>query len=122
MGVMPENKLLLNMALPMIISMLIQACYNIVDSYFVAKLSEDALNAVSLAFPGQDLIPETFSAMGYHGFQFDVRGVAFPGKVRFNVYRDHYSPDHYSCPFRQLDQETLAGEALANARPIAGGV
>ena len=56
MGVMPENKLLLNMALPMIISMLIQACYNIVDSYFVAKLSEDALNAVSLAFPVQNLM------------------------------------------------------------------
>ena len=49
MGVMPENKLLLNMALPMIISMLIQACYNVVDSYFVAKLSQDALNAVSWA-------------------------------------------------------------------------
>ena len=56
MGVMPENKLLLNMALPMIISMLIQACYNIVDSYFVAKLSQDALNAVSLAFPVQNLM------------------------------------------------------------------
>lgn len=53
---MPENKLLLNMALPMIASMLIQACYNIVDSYFVAKLSEDALNAVSLAFPVQNLM------------------------------------------------------------------
>lgn len=56
MGIMPENKLLLNMALPMIASMLIQACYNIVDSYFVAKLSEDALNAVSLAFPVQNLM------------------------------------------------------------------
>lgn len=56
MGVMPENKLLLNMALPMIISMLIQACYNVVDSYFVSKLSEDALNAVSLAFPVQNLM------------------------------------------------------------------
>ena len=53
---MPENKLLLNMAVPMIISMLIQACYNIVDSYFVSKLSQDALNAVSLAFPVQNLM------------------------------------------------------------------
>ena len=53
---MPENKLLLNMALPMILSMLIQACYNIVDSYFVAKLSQDALNAVGLAFPVQNLM------------------------------------------------------------------
>ena len=56
MGIMPENKLLLNMALPMIASMLIQACYNVVDSYFVSKLSEDALNAVSLAFPVQNLM------------------------------------------------------------------
>ncbi|MCI8677084.1 MAG: MATE family efflux transporter [Lawsonibacter sp.] len=56
MGIMPENKLLLNMALPMILSMLIQACYNIVDSYFVAKLSQDALNAVGLAFPVQNLM------------------------------------------------------------------
>lgn len=50
MGVMPVNKLLLNMAVPMIISMLVQAFYNVVDSVFVAQLSEDALNAVSLPF------------------------------------------------------------------------
>ena len=56
MGVMPVNQLLLNMALPMIISMLIQALYNVVDSIFVAKLSEEALNAVSLAFPVQNLM------------------------------------------------------------------
>lgn len=51
MGVMPVNKLLLSMAVPMMISMLVQAMYNIVDSIFVAKLSEEALTAVSLAFP-----------------------------------------------------------------------
>ena len=56
MGVMPINRLLLNMALPMIASMLVQALYNVVDSVFVAKLSEDALNAVSLAFPVQSLM------------------------------------------------------------------
>ena len=56
MGIMPENKLLLNMAVPMILSMLVQALYNVVDSYFVSKLSEDALNAVSLAFPMQNLM------------------------------------------------------------------
>ena len=49
MGVMPVNKLLLSMAVPMMISMLVQAMYNIVDSIFVAKLSEEALTAVSLA-------------------------------------------------------------------------
>ena len=56
MGVMPVNKLLLNMAVPMMISMLVQALYNVVDSYFVSQLSEDALNAVSLAFPVQNLM------------------------------------------------------------------
>ena len=49
MGVMPVNKLLLSMAVPMMISMLVQAMYNIVDSIFVAKLSEEALTAVSLS-------------------------------------------------------------------------
>lgn len=56
MGVMPVNKLLISMSLPMMISMLVQALYNIVDSVFVAQLSEDALNAVSLAFPVQNLM------------------------------------------------------------------
>ena len=56
MGVMPINKLVFNMSLPMMISMLVQALYNIVDSIFVAKISENALSAVSLAFPLQTLI------------------------------------------------------------------
>lgn len=56
MGVMPVPKLLISMSLPMMLSMLVQALYNIVDSMFVAKLSEDALTAVSLAFPIQTLI------------------------------------------------------------------
>ena len=56
MGVMPVNQLLLNMSLPMMVSMLVQALYNIVDSIFVARVSEDALTAVSLAFPIQTLL------------------------------------------------------------------
>ena len=56
MGVMPINKLLLSMSLPMMASMLVQALYNIVDSMFVAQLSENALTAVSLAFPAQNLM------------------------------------------------------------------
>ena len=56
MGVMPVGKLLISMSLPMMISMLVQALYNVVDSYFVAKLSQDALNAVSLSFPIQNLL------------------------------------------------------------------
>ena len=56
MGVMPIPRLLISMSLPMIISMLVQALYNIIDSMFVAQLSEDALTAVSLAFPVQNLM------------------------------------------------------------------
>lgn len=56
MGVMPVTKLLVNMSLPMMFSMLIQALYNIVDSIFVAKISENALTAVSMAFPIQTLM------------------------------------------------------------------
>jgi putative MATE family efflux protein len=56
MGVMPVNKLLISMSVPMMLSMLVQALYNIVDSIFVARISEDALTAVSLAFPMQTLM------------------------------------------------------------------
>ncbi len=56
MGTMPEGKLLMNMSLPMMISMLVQAMYNIVDSIFVSRVSENALTAVSLAFPLQTLL------------------------------------------------------------------
>ena len=56
MGVMPVNKLLISMSLPMMVSMLVQALYNVVDSVFVAKVNEAALTAVSLAFPVQNLM------------------------------------------------------------------
>lgn len=64
MGVMPVPRLLLTMALPMMASMLVQALYNVVDSIFVAKLSEDALTAVSLAFPMQNLMIATGTGIG----------------------------------------------------------
>lgn len=56
MGTMPINRLLLSMSLPMVISMLVQAMYNIIDSVFVAQIGEEALTAVSLAFPVQNLM------------------------------------------------------------------
>lgn len=56
MGIMPVNKLLLSMSVPMMLSMLVQALYNIVDSIFVARVSENALTAVSLAYPLQTLM------------------------------------------------------------------
>ena len=56
MGVMPINKLLVTMSLPIVISMLIQAMYNLVDSVFVAQINADALTAVGMAFPMQSLM------------------------------------------------------------------
>ena len=56
MGVMPVSKLVFNMSLPIMTSMLIQALYNVVDSFFVSRVSENAFTAVSLAFPMQALM------------------------------------------------------------------
>lgn len=64
MGYMPIGKLLFSMALPMILSMLVQALYNVVDSIFVAQINENALTAVSLAFPIQNLMISFASGTG----------------------------------------------------------
>ncbi len=64
MGTMPVNRLLLTMSLPMVISMLVQALYNIVDSIYVSQISENALTAVSLAFPIQNLMIAFASGTG----------------------------------------------------------
>lgn len=64
MGTMPVNKLLLNMAAPIILSMIIGALYNIVDSIFVSNYGEDALTAVSLAFPIQNIIVALGTGVG----------------------------------------------------------
>ena len=64
MGIMPIGKLLVQISLPMMISMLVQALYNIVDSIFVARISENALTAVSLAFPIQNLMISTAVGTG----------------------------------------------------------
>ena len=56
MGEMDEGKLLLSIALPIMLSMLVQALYNVVDSIYVARVSEDCLSALSLAFPAQNIM------------------------------------------------------------------
>ncbi len=64
MGTMPIPRLLVSMSLPMIISMLVQALYNVVDSIFVSQINENALTAVSLAFPIQNLMIAVASGTG----------------------------------------------------------
>lgn len=64
MGTKPVFPLLMSMAIPPMVSMLIQSMYNIVDSIFVAQLGEDALTAVSLAFPLQNLVLSVAVGLG----------------------------------------------------------
>lgn len=64
METMPVNKLLITMAAPMVLSMLIGALYNVVDSLFVSNYGENALSAVSLAFPIQNIIIATGTGIG----------------------------------------------------------
>ena len=64
MGTMPVKKLIVSMSLPMMVSMLVQALYNIVDSIFVSQISEAALTAVTLAFPMQNLMIAVASGTG----------------------------------------------------------
>lgn len=64
MGIQPINKLLLGMSLPIMASMLVQALYNVVDSIFVSRISENALTAVSLAFPIQSIMIALGGGMG----------------------------------------------------------
>ena len=64
MGVMPVGKLLFSMSLPIMISMLVQALYNVVDSMFVARVSENALTALSMVFPIQNLMIAVSAGLG----------------------------------------------------------
>ena len=71
MGSRPVLPLLVSMSLPPILSMLIQSLYNVVDSIFVARLSSDALTAVSLAYPLQNLVLALLNQ------QYDSQGLVF---------------------------------------------
>ena len=80
MGVMPVGKLVVTMSLPIVISMLVQALYNVVDSMFVSMISQEALNAVSLAFPAQNLMIgfATGSAVGVNALVSRALGAKDP--------------------------------------------
>ena len=111
-GTMPVNKLLVSMSLPMIASMLVQALYNVVDSVFVAQISENALTAVSLAFPIQSLMIAVSSgtcvginallsrSLGYYavpGTDYLVRGDT--GNRRHHQYYSGSDYDFWSLRF-----------------------
>lgn len=83
MGVMPVGKLIVTMSLPIVASMLVQALYNIVDSVFVSMISQEALNAVSLAFPAQNLMIGfgTGSAVGVNALVSRALGAKDPERA-----------------------------------------
>ena len=85
MGVLPIPKLLISMSLPMIASMLVQALYNIVDSIFVAKLNENALTAVSLVFPIQNLMIAVAAGTGVSSLRICQFTLVFPTNFIYNV-------------------------------------
>ncbi len=89
MGTMPVNKLLVNISLPMVISMLVQALYNIVDSIFVAQIDEYALTAVSLAFPLQNFMIAVAAGtgVGCNYLLFLLIGIFFSG-IYFEMQTD----------------------------------
>lgn len=84
MGTMPVSRLLLNMGVPIMISMLVQALYNVVDGMFVARISENAFTAISVAFPMQNLLI-AFSVgigVGMNALLSRALGAGDPDKVR----------------------------------------
>ena len=85
MGIMPVKRLIVSMSLPMMASMLVQALYNIVDSIFVSRIGEDALTAVSMAFPVQTLmVAVAVGTGGKRGYFFDG------GQLRGFLYFRHF--------------------------------
>ena len=73
LGTMPIGRLLITMSVPMMISMFVQALYNMVDSMFVARLSENALTAVSLTFPLQNIMNAIAVGTGRQTFRLRSR-------------------------------------------------
>ena len=89
LGYEKESKLLVGFAIPCIISMLVTALYNIVDSMFVAQLSENALTAVSLAFPAQNLMIAVATGTGVGGNAALSRNLGEKNFDRANRIADH---------------------------------
>ena len=98
MGVLPVKRLIISMSLPMMVSMLVQALYNIVDSIFVSQINEQALTAVSLAFPLQSLM----IAVGRYSLSF----WGCSCRNRFSGRRHRHSP------LSRMGRPTCASSAL----------
>ena len=85
MDVMPTRKLIVNKSVPMMISMLVQVLYNIMDSILVAQISENALTAVTLAFPMQNLMISVGIGTGVNINALPSRAFGARGYINVNV-------------------------------------
>ena len=95
----PILPLLLSMALPMVLSMMVNSLYNIIDSYFVAKINENAMTALSLVFPVQNLITAVGVGFGIginHWNDYHHAGISFHVHKRTgnSLHGNHLLPDH----------------------------
>ena len=115
MGTMPVTKLLLNMALPIMLSMLVQALYNIVDSIFVAKIDEYALTAISLAFPIQSLMIAVGigTAVGMSAFAEQISLLLY-GTSKAAVAIMHSGPSIWLLGLQQITTGILQGIDKSN--------
>ena len=96
----PILNLLLKMSLPMVVSMLVNSLYNIVDSFFVAKISENAMTALSLVFPVQNLINAVMI-----GFGIGINAVISFYLGAADQKKAWYSPDDYlPCSYPPFPQ------------------
>ena len=129
LGIMPISKLIWNMSLPIIVSMLVQALYNIVDSVFVSQVSEQALTAVTLAFPAQNLMIglATGTAVGiaisslsdFAAIHAVVIAVCVVAALRVvsaiffhrQLVRGSFLPAAHLCQYRQTVPEPFVGAA-----------
>ena len=99
MGTMPVGPLLASMSIPMMLSMMVQALYNIVDSIFVSMISENALTAVSLAFPIQTLMI-SFAvglAVGINAFLYLLKHVYFHHIIKIAMQSQGQGIDCFSA-------------------------
>ena len=133
MGVMPVHRLLLTMSGPMMLSMLIQALYNVVDSMFVSYISEAALTAVSLAYPMQNLMIAVATGtgvginallsrnLGEKNFVMANRtagNAIFLGLVSSLPWGAITCPSFWSCPLAALARSFCPGYSSPRARPF----
>ena len=110
----PVFPLILSMALPMVISMLVNSLYNIVDSFFVAQISENAMTALSLVFPVQN-----FANAIAIGFGIGISYICIGSKQRQKTRHDKNTSDHQNNSVECRKHQAVCG-CFAGSLPVSG--